>query len=74
MMSQLISFDDDFKSLAKQVRAHRTTLEKCYSTKLDQPKSIKELVAEYTETDYYKNDYENRTYYLIDEKDITIKW
>ncbi len=71
MMSKVIKFDDDFKNLAKQIRNHRATLEKCYSTLPTETRTIKEIVSEYTTSEYYKMDFKNRTSMLIEEKDIT---
>ena len=71
MMSSLISFDENFKSLVQEIRKHRSTLEKCFSTLPDETRTIKELVEEYIASDYYKGDYSERTLKLIEEKNIT---
>ncbi len=70
-MSPFITFDDAFKALAEQIRNHRASLDKCYSTLPDETRTIKELVHEFDSLDYYKNDYNDRTLKLIEEQNIT---
>lgn len=71
MMSSSITFDENFTELTQQIRKHRATLEKCYSTLPEEKRTIKELVSEYTASEYYKNDYVERTSKLIEETNIT---
>lgn len=68
-MSFLINIDNDFKNLAKKIREHRITLEKTYS--VHQEKSIKQLVEEFSKSNFYKSDYLSKTQKLIAEKNIS---
>ena len=64
-----IKFDKKFKDLAKEIRAHRETLEKAYSVR--QPKPIAQLAEEIIQKDIFKSDYNDRTTKLISENGIT---
>ena len=66
-----ITYDDAFAQLVKNIRKHRSTLKYAFSTKPDQPKSIKTLVSEYSADDFYKSDYLNLSTYLITDKDVS---
>ncbi|MBQ5878251.1 MAG: nucleotidyl transferase AbiEii/AbiGii toxin family protein [Treponema sp.] len=70
-MTPSIIFNSDFEKMIKKIRAHRTSLEKAYSTKTNQTKTIKDIVSEFSLNDYYKDDYNKKTKKLIGNKNIT---
>lgn len=61
-----IIFNDDFSKLFNEVRKERKTHEKCLSA-MDNI-SIKDVLKEIVEKDYYKSDYEKITCNLLFEK------
>ena len=61
-----INFNEDFFKLFNEVRNERKTHEKCLSA-MDNI-SIKDVLKEIVEKDYYKDDYENITCNLLFEK------
>ncbi len=70
-MFSSITYDEKFKELVKSIRKHRASLKYAFSTKPEQPKSIKTLVSEYTADDFYKSDYLKLSSYLIKDKDVS---
>lgn len=61
-----ITFDNNFISLAKEVKAHRAEMDICPSAKPGT--NIKELIHNYCDTDFYKADFDIITETLINEE------
>ena len=64
-LNPLIVFDESFRTLFKEVRAHRAEMEVCPSA---QPGvDIRKLIKDICDSDYYKADYESITSYFTSE-------
>ena len=64
-LNPLIVFDDSFKMLFEEVRAHRAQMGVCPSA---QPGvNLKKLIKEIGDSDYYKADYESITSYFTSD-------
>lgn len=61
-----ITFDNNFISLAKEVKAHRAEMDICPSAKPGT--NIKELIHNYCDTNFYKADFDIITETLINEE------
>ncbi|MBR6287734.1 MAG: nucleotidyl transferase AbiEii/AbiGii toxin family protein, partial [Acholeplasmatales bacterium] len=61
-----INFDNDFYGLFNEVKNERKIHEKCLSAK--DHVSLREVLKEIVEKDYYKSDYEDITCNLLFEK------
>lgn len=62
MLTPLISFDDDFKSLIKEVRFQRNHMPNCPFAK--EGVSISNLISSFCKEDFYKEDYLSITNYF----------
>ena len=63
MIYDRVNFNDDFISLFKEVKALRSNRVLCLSAK--EGVNLFNVINEFLDNDYYKNDYENITTYLI---------
>ena len=61
----LIAFDDAFKKLFEDVRKHRSRLKICPSAK--EGVNLKERIAGFLDSDFYRQDYEEKTKTLISD-------
>lgn len=64
-LKELISFDDSFSALVKEVREHREMMKICPSAQANVV--IPEMVYEFCNNDFYKQDYTDITSYFLDD-------
>lgn len=60
-----IQFDDEFRKLCREVRAHRAKMEICPSAK--QGADIPAIINEFCNNEFYKKDYEAITGYFMED-------
>ena len=64
-LTSMISFDDEMKGLFEEVRLHRSKMPVCPSAQ--EGVNIPELIREFCDTDFYKQDYHDITEYFTDD-------
>lgn len=67
-LQNFINIDDKFLKLVKEVRMHRLSLEDTIAPAASYDIDIKQLAAEICESDFYKQDYEATTIFMISDQ------
>lgn len=59
----MMTFNDEFIKLIKEIRNHRANIKYCISAQNDI--NVKSVIIEFCENDFYKEDYQTITSYFV---------